>query len=93
MVTCGAQKKHGYCHTVSKEQRVYKFGSEYNKGCGGGTGEESMQYLKDWGLTWAACKPYTAGSGLESSHVDIAASLFLKPDPQFQSCGRTCVRS
>ena len=61
-------------------------GGPYGNGCSGGTGAISMEYLKSWGLTWAACKPYRAGS------TAVTSSLFLRPDPHFQPCGRTCVK-
>ena len=87
MLGCGPQRSHGFCTGFKiMSGKGGTMGGPYNAGCGGGRGATTMQYLKDWGLTWAACKPYTAGA------VHLSA-LFLKPDPHFQPCGRTCVKA
>ena len=60
-------------------------GGPYNNGCEGGRGATSMQYLKDWGLTWAACQPYTSGTPPATPF----ASLFV--EEASTTCRGQCV--
>ena len=82
-VSCGVSRSHGYCQKMAGGG---SYGGRYNDGCQGGYASLTMAYLRDWGLTWAACKPYRATSSRPSQ-------LFLKPDPQYQRCGQTCTKA
>ena len=81
LVSCGSTR------LTAAPRGTFGYGVNYTDGCNGAYSALTMDYLIDYGATWASCFPYSGtGSGNWRDH-------FSSVDAVTQECVSDCVPS